>query len=363
MLVAGAFGYPADFVLWLVLYASLLVHTWCFFRFFPRQRKKLRLGLGNLLIFLCLLATAALIGESYYRFTYVATDAFGLSLPSRRWFALYGQTNSLGCRDVEWRAGDPAGVRRIAFVGDSFTYGWGVPEVQDRFTELLAARLTAQGQHVEVMNVAKPGWDTGQQLQPIIDLVAQYGVDEVVLCYVLNDVERILPRDETFNPIKPPQCQWFNTDSSILAETLWFRLFAPRAATVRNYHAWLRRGYTEEDLWRQQQTRLGEIIMACRDRGVPLRVVLLPYLRTPPDFDAPRIHAQLADFFQANEVPCVDLLPVIAGKDTSTLVVNPWDPHPNEQAHELFADAIWKGLYGRAAADGDPGPSATPATP
>ena len=38
MLTSGAFGYLADYVLWWMLYLSLLVHTWCFFRLFPRDK-------------------------------------------------------------------------------------------------------------------------------------------------------------------------------------------------------------------------------------------------------------------------------------------------------------------------------------
>ena len=35
MLTSGVFGYLFDYLLWWILLASLLVHTWCFLRFFP----------------------------------------------------------------------------------------------------------------------------------------------------------------------------------------------------------------------------------------------------------------------------------------------------------------------------------------
>jgi hypothetical protein len=103
MLTSGAFGYLFDYILWWIVFFSLLVHTWCFFKFFPwKTRRKVGLGIGNGLLFLCLLGGLAIAGESYLRFVCVQTDSFGVSLPARRWFALHTKLNSLGCRDREW---------------------------------------------------------------------------------------------------------------------------------------------------------------------------------------------------------------------------------------------------------------------
>ena len=48
--------------------------------------------------------------------------------------------------------------------------------------------------------------------------------------------------------------------------------------------------------------------------------------------------------------PASDLLPSIEPRPEARagleLVVNAYDPHPNERANELFADAIWQAFYG-----------------
>lgn len=65
LLTGGAFGYLFDYVIWCALYLSLILHTWCFFRFFPRnRRRKTGLVLGNALVFLVLLGGVALGAES-----------------------------------------------------------------------------------------------------------------------------------------------------------------------------------------------------------------------------------------------------------------------------------------------------------
>ena len=348
MLAIGVFGYLGDYLIWWLIYVSLLVHTWCFFKFFPRdRRRKLGLVAGNALVFVCMLGLAAAVGETYLRFLSIETDAFGMSLPARRWFALHTQLNSVGCRDVEWTREKPAGVRRIAFVGDSFSYGWGIKRVEDRFPDRLQAEFDHRSPGtVEVMNLAKPGWGTDAQIQPIRDIASLYDVDEVVLCHVCNDIESLLPTRPGFNPTRPPDPGWLNPESSCLLDYLYRRIWLPRVPTVCGYHDWLAEGYGDAGIWKQQQQQLGAIIGYCKDRGVTLRVVLLPYIRTGGEkFHMSGIHATLGKFFEVNETQVLGLLPALAGHDPDELVVNSQDAHPNELAHQLFAEAIWERFY------------------
>lgn len=348
MWASGAFGYPLDYFLWWVVLASLILHTWCFFKFFPRDRlRRFRLVAGNVLMTLCLLGAAGVIAETYFRFLVVETDSYGVSLVSKRWFKLYPKLNSLYFRDKEWAEVKPASVRRIAFVGDSFTYGWGINNVEDRFTEILQRRFDEKGgKAAEVMNAAWVGWDTEQERRAIHDLIEFYHVDEVVLCYVPNDIDTLLPVSDEVNPREPPKSRFINTESSFLFDYLFHRLWARRTPSVRSYCDWLADGYASPEIWNRQTRILDDLIRFCRDRDVTLRAALLPFLRVWGErFDAGRIHRQLAEFFTARGVPVVDLLPTLAGHDPTALMVNDYDPHPNELANRLFAEAMWKTFW------------------
>jgi lysophospholipase L1-like esterase len=344
----GAYGFLGDYLLWWALYLSLLGHIVCFFKFFPRARRRTAgLILGNGLVFCGLLATVALAAETYLRFVRVEIDAFGVSLPARRWFERHVRLNSLGCRDREWSQEKPPGIRRIAVIGDSFTYGWGIEDVADRFTDRLQRRFDEQAPGtVEVMNVAKPAWDTTGQAAALSDLLSTYAIDEVVLAFVPNDIEKLIPKRPGFDPTLPPEPVLVNISSSSLVDYLYRRLVLPRAATVTGYHDWLAGGYADPAVWRSHQARLFDMVRLCGERGVTLRVVLLPFLRTSGErYNSPRLHAIIEQFFQANHVPVVDLLPVIAGRDPADLTVSVMDSHPNETAHATFAEAIWRAFY------------------
>lgn len=346
MWATGAYGYLSDYVCWYVVLVSAVVHTWCFFRLFPRTRPRLRLAMGNALVFVCMLILVGLAGETYIRFFVVETDAFGASLTSKRWNMAYARVNSRYCRDKEWAKDKPVGIYRVAFVGDSFTFGWGINDPRDRFTDIIQRRFDERGEDaVEVMNVAWSAWGTLDERRAIGDMIDHYDVDEVVLCYLPNDLEPLLPVTDDFDPTEPPT-RFVNVQSSFLLDYVFHRVYVPRVCPLKGYCDRLWDGYADPQTWKKQQELLFDIIRLCGQRGVIFRAALLPLIRTGGDrYDAEHVHAQLAQFFAAHDVPVVDLLGTLTGGDPRELVVNHHDPHPSELAHRLFADAIWQAFY------------------
>lgn len=348
MWASGAYGYLSDYLWWWIVPFSLLIHVWCFFRFFPGTRRPwTRLLLGNVLVFAVLLSFAGLIGESYVRFLVVETDSYGASLVSKRWFEIYPQLNSLYCRDKEWAEGRQPGLQRVAFIGDSFTYGWGINEARDRFTDIIQARFDDRSPgKVEVMNVAWSGWGTGDHINAVHDMIQDYAVDEIVLCHLPNDIDSLLPVTRDFDPKLPPKSRFINTDHSFLLNYLYHRVIAPRARGVNSYWDWLAAGYADPAIWARQEAQFEKILELCRNRGVKLRVALLPFLVTSgTQYDAAAIQSQVRSYFANRGIETVDLLPAIAHHAAKDLVVNGHDPHPNEAANRLFAEAIWNAFY------------------
>lgn len=98
-------------------------------------------------------------------------------------------TNSSGWRaDREFTLDKPAGTRRIVFVGDSYTFGYGLSDAQ-AFPAQLEERL---GAGWEVLNFAVPGYGTDQQLLSYEQIARRYAPDVVVLGFFLRDYPRNL---------------------------------------------------------------------------------------------------------------------------------------------------------------------------
>jgi lysophospholipase L1-like esterase len=107
------------------------------------------------------------------------------------------QVNSLGIRGPEPRTQSPGG-KRVLLLGDSFTFGWGLP-----FEESYGARLETilardLGRPVDVIPMGTPGYDTETELSWLREIGWSLDPDLVVLQFcVSNDFsDNLLPNFE-----------------------------------------------------------------------------------------------------------------------------------------------------------------------
>ena len=92
--------------------------------------------------------------------------------------------NSRGCRGPERDYAKPEGTVRIALLGDSTAWGWGV-DGEQAFARLVERAL---GPDVEVINLAVPGYATDQELLVLESEGRRYEPDIVLLALVHNDL-------------------------------------------------------------------------------------------------------------------------------------------------------------------------------
>lgn len=98
------------------------------------------------------------------------------------------KTNSRGLREDESVGYDKdPGVTRILMVGDSFTLGYTV-ERADTLSQLLAARMLAEGRNVQVINGGTEGYSTDQEVVWLMTEGVKYSPDVVVLQMFENDI-------------------------------------------------------------------------------------------------------------------------------------------------------------------------------
>ena len=98
-------------------------------------------------------------------------------------------------------------------------------------------------------------------------------------------------------------------------------------------------------MWAQgvPQKSVREAKAWCDARKVPLMVVVWPFLQgLGPGRHYPfrKLHELVAADCAAAAIPCLDLLPTLAGTPDADLWVTPADPHANPQAQALAAPGI-----------------------
>lgn len=96
------------------------------------------------------------------------------------------QTNSSGLRMAEVNLEKTQGIARIAVMGDSIAFGWGVSSSQ-AFPNQLAEILNEGKEQFEIVNFAAPGYTTFQGIRQYEKAVQAYQPDVLILAYGLYD--------------------------------------------------------------------------------------------------------------------------------------------------------------------------------
>jgi len=239
------------------------------------------------------------------------------------------RTNANGFRDDEYPV-EKGERRRIMFLGDSLTLGWGV-EKEETFEHRLERALDAI-EPTEVINLGIGNYNTTQEVNLFIDEGLKYRPDQVVLFYFINDAEP-LPRKSRLPGL----------GRSRLVTFYWSRIKAakarlsPDSADFQEYYSALYREGAQG--WERSRVAFLQLKEICEAEEIVLKVVLLPELHQLDPYTFEKEYEQVMDFLRRNGIEALDLTPYFAGEpDPQQLWVARDDAHPNARAHALIAE-------------------------
>jgi hypothetical protein len=132
-------------------------------------------------------------------------------------------------------------------------------------------------------------------------------------------------------------------DQSYLLNFIYWRIFRwQRNEIADNYWNWLFDVYNNPEVWQVYRSELLQLHHLTKEQNIQLVVVLFPHLLAVEE-SRPLIH-QVANVFDKQGVPTLDVTTLIAGIEPEELIVNPVDSHPNESVHRLVAEALYQTL-------------------
>lgn len=305
---------------------------------------------GRLVVSLVLLGTTVLlmagIGEVAVRlaFSHITTTGDNSSAFARTWHAEHVRVNSWDFREREFHGAKPAGTYRIAVIGDSLTFGQGIPE-EARFTNRLQEALARRASSYEVLNFGRPGAETVDELVTLERVLADAEPDFVLLQWFVNDVEGHDKEGRPqFLPLLPSATlsSWLQKSSALYylvslqwrnVQTIWGE---GRHETYVDYMT-RRFGSPEGADFRAYRDVLSAFIRQCRDRQVPVGIVVFPMTGG----ELGHLLDGVLDLCDRESIPCLDLRPAFAPYDGGqALWVNRFDSHPNALANRLAAGEI-----------------------
>lgn len=324
-----------------------------------KERKRLQ-TVANLGLSLWMLLFLLTLVELYFATVYDRSDSFNMTNVSRKWFKRHVEPDEKVLRfkdgqgivyrdDREFPKNVPPGKHHICFIGDSFTFGHGVANVADRFSNRVRAALErdAPGRFL-VTNLAKPGTDLFWVEEVLKHLFAEScRVDTVVYVMCLNDIETF-HRDPNrlSRQIGAGGPQWFLFRDTYFLNFLYFRVRQFTRPEIRGYYSAVREYYDGEP-WRRMRRKFLDVQDLCRKHGADFRVVVFPFLHNlGPDYPFRGVHGKVVAHCRSAGIPVLDLDPVLSPHVGEGLTVNPFDAHPNVRAHALAAEAIREKLLG-----------------
>lgn len=245
--------------------------------------------------------------------------------------------NALGLRDQEYSVAKPPDAVRIIMLGDSVTFGWGVP-VEDTPSKMIERRLNdpGMGRRYEVINAGVGNYNTVQEVTFFLKRGLELKPDIVVLNYFINDAEP--------TPLRKQSVLAERSYAAVAGfsafDTLSRSYFGK--ADWREYYSNL---YREDSAaWQAAQKAIRDLAQRCRERGIKLMIVSYPELHVLKDYPFEKVTAAIRNIAAAESVPFVDLLPSVTDLQPDSLWVSPTDAHPNAVANARFSDTILAGL-------------------
>lgn len=230
--------------------------------------------------------------------------------------------NSCGMRGPERRIAKPPGTFRIALLGDSFAFGWGVRQ-EEGFAQRLEDNLNriSRGQpNFEILNLGVPGYSTFQEVAKFVETGLDFKPDAVVVFFIENDFGYPFYVHDIHNPgsmlpaLTFARLTWKAIDPKIEEQKQRLEAYDPNRALAK----------------------LSDI---CRDLGIPLYFTINPkkgwkghkkklwILRERPDIRFISMRQELMEIIERDKIPEKDL----------TLT---FDPHPSALRHALYGQLL-----------------------
>lgn len=255
--------------------------------------------------------------------------------------------NKLGFRE-EPVLGVPKAARRVLMLGDSFTWGHGLYDAQDRFSDLVEARFNNEANDVDihVYNAAVPATNPTQWSRYVTRILPIYDARCVFAIFFLRDGTK-LATSIKFHSDKIAEIRKRHHsalyDASYLVRTLVDHSIA------REFSEWyqgeFRKAYLgnrkETRMWRSAQVHLRKIRNECARRDIPFHLVVFPLLLDLDDYGFGDVEAEIKRFADEDEIPFFSLTPGFVGLRAEDLWVSASNQHPNAEGHRIAADTLY----------------------
>lgn len=241
---------------------------------------------------------------------------------------------------------------RILFLGDSFTWGSGIKDRNDRFSNIIETRLNKELQKISgskkihIFNAGVGGANPVWWVKHLNVIEPFYKPHSVFAIFFLRDGTRLgsslFHHKGIIDQInkKYERLPFYNSSHLLrfMCNRLAWKEFTDtfKGMLTSSYLG----SYEQQTEWRHQQVHLLQIAEMCKQKRIPFHLVIFPLLFNLKSYEFHEVEEEIKRFAKAHDIASYSLTPGFLGEDDHTLWVAPSDQHPNEKANRIAADTL-----------------------
>lgn len=278
-------------------------------------------------------------------FMFVATShGSGNAYSGKIWMQRYwNPINSLGYRDKE-----PENKKNtILFVGDSFTAGWGVKNIEDRFDHQAISLLAKKDKTIHGINLGRYGADTKLEFALTKSFISKTKIHpkKIVLQFFVNDVDNLLINDSSciskvqseshLKKIFVDGSYLYNYISSIYPTSE--NEIKPKKC---DYGEKLKMIYTIDSLWFKEQIQLDKFTSYCKVKNIELTILFFPFMEDVTLSKKINADDRLAEYCKINKLKFINVSPFISGLTRKERCASIVDAHASSRVHKIVGKKL-----------------------
>jgi len=258
--------------------------------------------------------------------------------------------NKEGFRDKEFKKNE----KTILFLGDSYTAGWGIKKVENRFSEIAFKNLKGNKGYT-FYNIGQYGADSKIEYENLKRMVNKYNPNSqyLVLQVLYNDIDPYLPLPikacEKLNQVTKSSAYELFVNGSYLVNLL--SNFYPSTSNKNqnqklsktcSYEERLRVGYNDSSYYNKMFQYHDSILTLCKSKNIKPIVVYFPLMEDLNFDENFNIDTRFQSYFESKNIDFINVKNHITHLNRDQRQASKMDAHASEIVHEIAGKLIAK---------------------
>jgi hypothetical protein len=298
---------------------------------------------NTVMFFLSTLSFIAII-ETCFMFVSLSHGG-GEAYSGKIWGKKYwNPINNLGYRDEQPNKNE----NTVFFIGDSFTAGWGVKDIQDRFGETAAMELNKKGKKINEINLGRYGADTRLEYHLFEKFISKTGIkpDQVVLQFFVNDVDKFIPKNKKCVSIPDSKPRWKNIliEGSYLVNYI-NSLYPSNNSNLKTlkeceYTEQLKYVFNTDSIWNKEEYQLNKFKNFSTKNKIPLTIIFFPFMEDLKVAKELNIENRITTYCKQNKIKLLNVTKLLDKVPREKRQVSVTDSHASAEVHKIVGKKL-----------------------